>query len=103
MTASTSTNTASVANAIFSELDTKQKGYIDEADLKNAADAAGTDSTQTAELFKQLDSDSDGKATKSELSAAVEKVGNQLNAQLDQSRVDKAAGGGKGTDASAGI
>ena len=51
------------------------------------------DATKTGEVFKQLDRDSDGKVTKSELSAAVEKIGNELNAQFDQSRVDKAAGG----------
>jgi hypothetical protein len=92
-TSITSTNSASITDALFTKLDTKQKGYIDEADLKNAAEATGTDATKTAEVFKQLDSDSDGKVTKSELSAAVEKLGNQLNAQLDQSRVDNATDG----------
>jgi hypothetical protein len=92
-TSITATNSASIADALFTKLDTKQKGYIDEADLKNAAEATGTDATKTAEVFKQLDSDSDGKVTKSELSAAVEKLGSQLNAQLDQSRVDNATDG----------
>lgn len=89
------TGTANVADALFTKLDTKQKGYINEADLKNAAAATGTDASKSAEVFKQLDSDADGKVTKSELSVAVEKVGNQLDAQLDQSRMDKASASAK--------
>lgn len=78
------------ANALFSKLDTKQKGYIDEADLKNAAGTDSAAAAKSAELFKQIDIDGNGKVTKSELSAAVEKVGDQLNAQLDASRTKTA-------------
>lgn len=54
----TATNTISVTCALFTKLDAQQKDYIDEADLKNAAESSGTDTTKTAELFKQLVSDS---------------------------------------------
>lgn len=96
-TSITGTGGGNVADALFAKLDMKQKGYIDAADLKNSAEATGTDASKSAEVFKQLDSDADGKVTKSELSAAMEKVGSQLDAQLDQSRVDKASGGAKPT------
>ena len=88
---STATSTASVTNALFAKLDTRQKGYIDEADLKIAAGTDRADDRKSAEVFKQLDSDGSGKITKSELSAAVEKVGAELNAQLDQSRMKTSA------------
>lgn len=78
-------------NALFAKLDTKQKGYIDAADLESATGAG--DSGRAAELFKQLDADSDGKVTKSELSTALQNVGDELAAQSDQSRVKAASGG----------
>ncbi len=91
----TATNTASVTDTLFKKLDTKQKGYIDEADLKAAAGDDSAGASNSAEVFKKLDSDGNGKVTKSELSAAVEKVGSQLDAQMDQSRVANATGGAK--------
>jgi hypothetical protein len=89
---STTINTASatLSNALFDKLDTKQKGYIDQADLQAAAGPDG-DSSKTAEVFKTLDSDGDGKVTKSELSTAMDKVSDSLNAQLDASRVTAAS------------
>ena len=89
-TATSTTSTASLTNALFSKLDTKQKGYIDAADLKSAAGTDDADGSQSAQLLKQLDSDGDGKITKSELSTAIDKVGAELNAQLDQSRTANA-------------
>ena len=89
------TSTANISESIFAKLDTKKKGYIDAADLKNAAGAAKADDANAAEAFKQIDTDGDGKVTKSELSAAIDKVGDELNAQLDQSRMQAASVGGK--------
>lgn len=89
------TSTASISEGIFAKLDTKQKGYIDEADLKNAAGMDSAAASKSAELFKQIDSDGNGKVTKSELTAAIEKVADQLNAQLDQSRTTNATTGAK--------
>lgn len=92
MSASINTTTRTIdANTLFTKLDTKQKGYIDEADLKNAAGTDSAAASKSAEMFKQIDSDGNGKVTKSELSAAVEKVGDQLNAQLDASRTNVSA------------
>jgi hypothetical protein len=89
------TSTATTADALFAKLDTKKKGYIDAADLKSAAGATTADDAKAAEAFKQIDTDSDGKITKSELSAAIDKVSDQLNAQLDASRTSSAAAGAK--------
>jgi hypothetical protein len=91
------TSTASATDALFAKLDTKKKGYIDATDLQTAAAAGATeaDSAKAAEAFKQIDTDSDGKVTKSELSEAIDKVSGQLNAQLDQSRTTDATTGAK--------
>jgi hypothetical protein len=81
-----------VANTLFNKLDTQRKGYIEVQDIAAAA-GEGANADHAAEIFKRLDGDSDGRVTKSELSEAVEKVGNELNAQLDQSRVAAAPTG----------
>jgi hypothetical protein len=98
MVASISSSTVSNwSDSLFNKLDTKKQGYIDASDL---ASALGTDSTDTAanssdaaDMMKQIDSDGDGKITQSELSTAVSKVADQLNAQFDSSRVDKSQAG----------
>src|SRR5450830_1009435 len=90
-----SSSTSALASTLFDKLDTKKKGYIDQADLQAAAPNAKDDNS--AAVFKALDADGDGKVSKSELSTALDKVGEQLNAQRDASRVDAAAadaGGG---------
>jgi hypothetical protein len=91
-TSITATSASNVTDRLFAKLDTKQKGYIDEADLQGAAGTGTADAGAAAELFKQLDSNTDGKVTKSELSVATEKVGDQLSAQLNQSQTSTAAG-----------
>lgn len=83
-----------MASKLFDKLDTKQKGYLDAADLKGAAGPQASDA-QLAEVFGKLDNDSDGRVTKSELSTAIEKVGEQLSAQQDQSRVKAGSAGAR--------
>lgn len=87
---------AKIADAIFSRLDTKNQGYIDKAGLQDALAAAGDGSADTSadDAMKALDGDSDGKVTKSELTEAMTKLSDQLNAQFDASRVGR--GGGPG-------
>src|SRR5450830_709595 len=90
-----SSSASTLASTLFDKLDTKKKGYIDQADLQAAAPTSKDDNS--AAVFKALDTDGDGKVSKSELSTALDKVGEQLNAQRDASRVDAAAadaGGG---------
>ena len=108
MVASISSSTVSNwSDSLFNKLDTKKQGYVDQSDL---AAALGTDETgstrnsdDAAEMLKQIDGDGDGKITKSELSTAVSKVADELNAQFDSSRVDKSqAEEAAGTTAAAG-
>lgn len=93
MVASISNNQSSVSNwadSIFSKLDTKNQGYIEKADLQSALGAAGDGSDQSVDIdsaFGALDGDDDGKVTKSELTEAMTKLSDQLNAQFDASRV----------------
>jgi hypothetical protein len=81
------------SESLFNKLDTKKQGFVDQADLAAAlgTDEAGStaNSDAAAEMVKQFDGDSDGKITQSELSAAVSKVADELNAQFDSSRVEK--------------
>jgi hypothetical protein len=94
-TAITATSGSNVTDALFKKLDTKPKGHVDADDAKAEVGDDSAAASKSTEVFKQIDSDIDGKVTKSELSAAVEKVGSQLDAQMDQSRVQNAAGGAK--------
>lgn len=105
MTSISPSTSSTLTDALFSKLDTKQKGYIDATDLQQAGGGT-TSASDSAALLAELDGDSDGKVTKSELSVAIDKLGDQLSAQLDQSRVSTAspdaasapahAGGGHG-------
>jgi hypothetical protein len=93
MVSSVSSSTGSISNwadSIYSKLDTKNQGYIEESDLASALSSTGvsdSDSSSVADMFSALDGDSDGKVTKSELTEAMTKVSDQLNAQFDASRV----------------
>ena len=89
------TSSASISDSIFAKLDTKKKGYIDAADLTAAAGSDTAAASKAAEMIKQTDSDGDGKITKSELSVAIDKMSEQLNAQMDQSRSADASAGAK--------
>jgi hypothetical protein len=100
LTAKEHTMVASISNStvnnwsesLFNKLDTKRQGYVDQADLAalgtDEADATAN-SEDAAAMLKQIDGDDDGKISKSELSTAIGKVADELNAQFDSSRVDK--------------
>jgi len=97
-----SINSSSVSNwadSVFSKLDTKNQGYIEKADLASALGATGEDgadqSVDLDDTFSALDGDSDGKITKSELTDAMTKLSDQLNAQFDASRVAGEMQGGQ--------
>ena len=107
MVASISSSTVSNwSESLLNKLDTKKQGYVDQTDLDAAlgTDEAGAtaNADDAAEMLKQIDGDDDGKITKSELSTAIGKVADELNAQFDSSRVDKTqAGTVAGTGAAA--
>ena len=91
-----SANAARVSAQLFAKLDTRNKGYVDQADLEQAAPAGKSDSAAAAQLIKQIDGDGNGQVSKSELSEAVQKVGAELDAQFDQSRLQFAGAPAEG-------
>ncbi|MGV7209766.1 EF-hand domain-containing protein [Oxalobacteraceae bacterium A2-2] len=74
----------------FSKLDTGNKGYIDAADLEQASPSQDGKGPSAGEVLKTLDTSGDGKITKEEFTDGAKKLGEQLHAQFDQSRVDSA-------------
>jgi hypothetical protein len=99
MVASISGGLSKWADSVFSKLDTKNQGYIEKTDLQSALsatdDGGGMPSGDIDDAFGALDGDGDGKVTKSELTDAMTKLSDQLNAQFDASRVN---GGGMRPD-----
>lgn len=97
---------AQMASKLFSKLDTKGQGFIEESDLQSAFNQAfssatsgtsastSTDSSASA-LFKALDGDSDGQLTESEFSSSIQKLADALDSQAFSSRMGgaHAAGG----------
>ena len=97
---------AKMAEKLFSKLDTKGQGYIDQSTLETAfsqvsgADSAsGSSSTDTSgadALFKKLDADGDGKVTESELSDTISSLMSQME------YMGKGMSGASGQDGSGG-
>lgn len=99
MVASISGGLSKWADSVFSKLDTKNQGYIEKSDLQSAlagVDGSATQSGDIDDAFGALDGDGDGKVTKSELTDAMTKLSDQLNAQFDASRIQ--GGGGMRPD-----
>ena len=73
-----------MASNIFSKLDTKGQGYIEESDLQSAfsqvfsATGSSAASSEASSLFSALDSDSNGQVTESEFSSSVQKLAEAL-------------------------
>ena len=96
---------AQMASKLFSKLDTKGQGFIEESDLQSAFNQAfssatsgtsastSTDSSASA-LFKALDGDSDGQLTESEFSSSIQKLADALDSQAFSSRMGGAQGAG---------
>lgn len=83
---------SSWASNLFSKLDTKNQGYIEQSDLQSAfrsisGSSSSTDSTNVEEVFSQLDGNSDGKVTKDELSTTLQKIADELDSQFDSMRI----------------
>lgn len=82
-----------MAGKLFSKLDTKNQGYIEKSDLQSAFDnisgtTSSSSSTNVDDIFKQLDSDSDGKVTKDEMSSSLSKLAEQLDSQFNNMRMN---------------
>jgi len=84
---------STMAEDLFSKLDTTGKGYIEQSDLTSALSAlsstssSGSSTTSASELFSQLDSDGDGKVTQDELTTSLKKLAESLDSQFDQMRM----------------
>jgi hypothetical protein len=92
MVASVNGSGSTWSDAALSRLDTKKQGHIEQSDLASALSATGEsgasdDTAALKEVFSATDGDSDGRVTRSELSDAMTKLSDQLNAQFDASRV----------------
>ena len=83
---------STMAEDLFTKLDTTGKGYIEQSDLTSAISALSStsssgSSTSASELFSQLDSDGDGKVTQDELTTSLQKLAESLDSQFDQMRM----------------
>ena len=89
--------TSQMASTLFSRLDTKKQGYIEQSDLASAFSQIGNqsgDSTSVEDIFAALDGDSDGKVTESELSTVLTKLQEELDSQFNQMRMQGMGGQG---------
>lgn len=82
---------STMAEDLFSKLDTTSKGYIEESDLSSALSSLSSSSTESttsaSEIFGQLDSDGDGKVTQDELKTSIQKLAESLDSQFDEMRM----------------
>lgn len=75
---------SSWASKLFSQLDTKNQGYIEQSDLASALNKVASSSANVEELFNQLDGDSNGKVTQSEMSTSLAKRFGRLGQPIQQ-------------------
>ena len=82
---------STMAEDLFTKLDTTGKGYIEQSDLTSAISAlsstSSSGSNSASELFSQLDSDGDGKVTQDELKTSIQKLAESLDSQFDEMRM----------------
>lgn len=88
-----------MASKLFSKLDTKGQGYIEESDLQSAfsqvfsSTDSSSSSSDASSLFSALDSDSNGQVTESEFSSSIQKLADALDSQAFGSRMAGGMGG----------
>jgi Ca2+-binding EF-hand superfamily protein len=93
-----SVSNASSISQLFSMLDSKKQGYIEQSDLVSAFSQISTntsstsDSNSVSQMFAALDSNNDGKVTESEFSTTLSKLQEQLDSQLNSMRMDGFSG-----------
>lgn len=87
-----------MASKLFSRLDAKGQGFIEQSDLQSAfSQVFGNASSSQAndassQLFSALDGDSNGKVTESEFSSGMQKLAEALDSQAFSSRMGAAGG-----------
>lgn len=77
-----------MASKLFSQLDTKNQGYIEQSDLETAfSSLSSSDSSASVEeIFNQLDADGNGKVTEQEMSASMKELTEQFESSFNASR-----------------
>lgn len=92
---------SSMVKNLFAKVDTKNQGYIDQAELQSAFDQISTNgasgSSSVDAIFKKLDGDSDGKITEQEMTDGMQKLADQFDSQFNQSRTS-GMGSARGED-----
>lgn len=81
---------------LFSKLDTKSQGYLEQSDFEPALSGLSDTSASAEELFTALDSNEDGKLTQDELSSRLQQLGDQLDSQFQQMRMAQSGMGAMG-------
>lgn len=77
---------------LFSQLDTKNQGYLEISDLESAfsqissSSDSSSSSTSVSDIFSQLDSDSDGKVTEQEMTSSLKQLAEQLDSGFNNMR-----------------
>lgn len=80
-----------MSDKLFSRLDQDGGGTIDEAELSAAAKQAGAPESDVAVLMKGFDSDGDKAISKQELTAGMQALSDQFEANFNASRTQTAA------------
>lgn len=87
-----------MASKLFSRLDSKGQGFIEQSDLQSAfsqvfGNASSSEANDaSSQLFSALDGDSNGKVTESEFSTGMQKLAEALDSQAFSSRMGGAGG-----------
>jgi Ca2+-binding EF-hand superfamily protein len=87
-----------MASKLFSRLDSKGQGFIEQSDLQSAfsqvfGNASSSEANDaSSQLFSALDGDSNGKVTESEFSNGMQKLAEALDSQAFSSRMGGAGG-----------
>jgi Ca2+-binding EF-hand superfamily protein len=87
---------SSWASKLFTQLDTKNQGYIEQSDLASAYSKISDDGSSVEEIFSQLDGDSDGKVTQDEMTSAIEQIAAELDQQFNHMRMHGGPGDAQG-------
>lgn len=83
-----STALSQMASTLFSKLDSKNQGYVEQSDMESAFSVLKTDSSSTSveDIFNTLDGDGDGKITEAEFSSSLQSLVDELESQFKSSQ-----------------
>lgn len=97
---------AELANQVFSKLDSRNQGYLEQSDIASALESLGQSgasqsgaSASADDVFNALDGNGDGKVSKAEFADSLKQVADQLDQQFQQMRLQAGGmpgGGGHG-------